>query len=104
MGERGKYRQYNDKEKVPCFQRFKPKDVSFMHKVHNGKDMYSRVAAERWKHYIGEKIILNRPIQSNENLRTVGGVVVGLYPRFLLIDCGFYKTTVQYTDLVMGAK
>lgn len=69
-----------------------------------GRTMYDRVAAERYRHYIGEKVILNRLIQSNEREKTVGGVVVGLYPYFLLVDCCNYKTSVTYADLVLGGK
>jgi hypothetical protein len=69
-----------------------------------GKMMRRRVIDEKSKHFIGEKITLNRIIESNEKERTVGGRVIGIYPHFLLLSCGNYRTTVSYTDLVLGAK
>ncbi len=108
MAKRGKYRSYNEgfeKKKV------NKGDTDVSTKFTNeysrkiaGRTMYDRVAAERYRHYIGEPVILNRLIQSNERERTIGGVVVGLYPHFVLVDCGNYKTSVTYTDLVLGGK
>jgi len=69
-----------------------------------GEMMKRRVIEEKGKHFIGEKITLNRIIESNEKERTVGGRVIGIYPHFLLLSCGNYRTTVSYTDLVLGAK
>lgn len=109
MAKRGKYRSYNEtpkKRKVKESQKYihrvsEPADTRGM-KIDMGKQMYRRVLDERFKHYIGEQVIINRMIESNEKERTVGGVVVGLYPHFILLDCGFYKTTVSYKDLVLG--
>ena len=65
-----------------------------------------RVRDEKNKHYIGEKVIINRRVdtRTGESHRTMGGCVIGIYPFFLLLDCGNYKTTVSYTDLVLGGK
>lgn len=111
MAKRGKYRRYNGlwekgSKKIKLIEE---KDVSTKFSTEHarkiaGKGMYDRVAAERYRHYIGEKVILNRFIEKNEREKTVGGVVVGLYPHFVLVDCGNYKTSVTYTDLVLGGK
>lgn len=71
-----------------------------------GLSFADRVRDEKLKHYIGEKIILNRKtdFRTGESHRTMGGCVIGIYPFFLLLDCGFYKTTVSYKDLVLGGK
>lgn len=61
------------------------------------------IRMERAKHFIGERMIINRPIPGTEKGRTVGGVVVGLYPHFILLNCGFYKTSITYKDLLLGA-
>lgn len=72
----------------------------------NGIYMTSLIRTEQFKHYIGEKIIINRRIEMPDGniSRTLGGVVVGLYPHFLLLDCGNYKTSISYKDLVLGGK
>lgn len=69
-----------------------------------GRVMTRKIRNEKAKHFIGERIILNRQIDRKEKGRTIGGVVIGIYPHFLLLDCGFYKTTISYKDLVLGAK
>lgn len=109
--KRGKYRRYNGlmEKRAKKKKLIEEKDVSTKFSNEHarkiaGRTMYDRVAAERYRHYIGEKVILNRLIQSNEHEKTVGGVVVGLYPYFLLVDCGNYKTSVTYADLVLGGK
>ena len=111
MAKRGKYRQYNNlmnKRKDKREKWVEKPQQTFQNTDYRkkvvGRDMYSRVAAEHSKHYIGERVILNRFIEKNEKERTVGGVVVGLYPHFLLIDCGNYKTSVTYKDLVLGGR
>ena len=109
--KRGKYRRYNGlwDKKQKKIKLIEEKDVStrdtteYRRKI-VGKRMYDRVAAERYRHRVGEKIILNRLIQSNEKERTVGGVIIGLYPHFILLDCGNYKATVSYVDLILGGK
>lgn len=100
--ERGKYRQYNTYTGKQNRIAHNPETRDS--KIGNGKIMYRRVHDEKFKHYIGEKIILNRIIEPNEKERTVGGVVIGLYPHFILLNCGFYKTTVTYKDLVLGVR
>lgn len=104
MAKRGKYRQYNNEPKKREKRSVAEYDTTGIRKRVDGRQMYGRVAAERYRHYIGETIILNRLIQSNEKERTVGGVVVGLYPHFLLVDCGNYRTSVTYKDLVLGGR
>ena len=101
--KRGSYRNYNQNRRegqTPSIN----KGSTYESRVKAGIDMSSRVAAEPLKHYIGERIIINRLIESNEKEKTLGGVVIGLYPHFLLIDCGNYKTTVSHTDLVLGGR
>ena len=101
--KRGSYRNYNQNRRegqMPSID----KGSTYKSRVKAGVDMSSRVAAEPLKHYIGKRIIINRFIESNEKERTIGGVVIGLYPHFLLLDCGNYKTTVSYTDLVLGGR
>ena len=104
MAKRGKYRQYNNEPKKREKRSVVEYDTTAIRKREVGHQMYDRVAAERYRHYIGETIILNRLIQSNEKERTVGGVVVGLYPHFVLVDCGNYRTSVTYKDLVLGGR
>ena len=103
---RGKYRQYNEPSLIKKRARSEQRtnNPTEVRKRTDGENMYDRVAAERYRHYIGENVIINRLIWSNENARTVGGVIVGLYPHFALIDCGNYKTSVTYKDLVLGGK
>lgn len=101
--KRGSYRSYNQDRREGQLP-VSDKGSLYESKVKTGIDMSSRVAAEPLKHYIGEKKTINRFIESNEKERTVGGVVIGLYPHFLLLDCGNYKTTVSYTDLVLGGR
>ena len=109
MAKRGKYRAYN--KGFEGFKKVNKGDADVSTKFTNeherkiaGSAMYYRVAAERYRHYIGEKRTINRLIQSNERERTIGGVVIGIYPHFLLLDCGNYNTTITYTDLVLGGK
>ena len=101
--KRGSYRSYNQNRREGQLP-ISDKGASYVSKVKTGIDMSSRVTAEPLKHYIGERVIINRLIESNEKEKTLGGVVIGLYPHFLLIDCGNYKTTVSYTDLVLGGR
>lgn len=105
MAKRGKYMTYNEpKPKKREKRSVAEYDTTSIRKREEGHQMYGRVAAERYRHYIGETIILNRLIQSNEKERTIGGVVVGLYPHFVLVDCGNYCTSVTYKDLVLGGR
>ncbi len=100
MGKRGKYRQYNEPKKHIVRTGIMRSDE----KIGQGQMMYRRIHDEKLKHYIKEKIILNRVIEYPEKERTVGGVVIGLYPHFLLVDCGNYNTTISYKDLVLGGR
>ena len=104
---RGKYRRYNEKTsyvKERIHDKMAMSESTFSIKLAEAMDMRSRVNFERFKHFVGETIIINRIIESNEKERTVGGVVVGLYPHFLLIDCGNYKTSISYKDLCLGGR
>lgn len=103
---RGKYRQYNEPSTIKKRTRSEEqaKNPTEVRKRIDGQQMYDRVAAERYRHYVGETIVLNRFIEKNEREKTVGGVVVGLYPHFVLVDCGNYKASVTYADLVLGGK
>ena len=66
--------------------------------------MRDRVTAEPCKHFIGEKIVLDRQIEKDYKERTNEGRVIGIYPHFLLLSCGNYKATISYKDLVLGGK
>lgn len=72
--------------------------------ISNGIYITGLIRTESLKHYIGEKIVINRRIELPDGnvSKTLGGVVVGLYPHFLLLDCGNYKTSITYKDLVLG--
>jgi hypothetical protein len=72
-------------------------------KITQGIIFAKRVAREKCKHHIGEKIVLNRRIPGSDAV-IVGGVITGLYPHFVLVDCGFYNATISYKDMVLGAK
>lgn len=100
MGEkRGKYMQYNNDTTK------KSKVAHIQHLRNTGRGMYDRVAAERCKHFIGEKMVLNRRAEKDFGMGpTVEGRVIGIYPHFLLLHCGNYKSTVSYMDLILGGK
>ena len=123
MAKRGKYKSYLGKskgvkktkkvvvekveKKEPVKKRRTLNSSVSLQNILEGIDMSNAVAFEKHKHFVGEKIVLNRKIDlpdKRENARTAGGVVIGLYPHFLLVDCGNYKTTVSYKDLVLGGK
>ena len=95
MGEK---KNYNWKEHGTC------KSEHVMGVLSAGILMYRMVHDEKFKHYIGENVIINRVIKYPEAERTVGGCVIGIYPHFLLLDCGSYKTTISYKDLILGGK
>ena len=103
MGEkRGKYMQYNN-DKVNV----KKSKIAHLQNLRNtGKGMHDRVAAERCKHFIGEKMVLNRRIDKDLGGAgpTIEGRVIGIYPHFLLLHCGNYKATATYIDLILGGK
>ena len=102
MGElRGKYRQYNIRAGA---SKQSEKGSTYEHNLSEGLYMADRVAAERCRHYIGEELILNRKFDKGLKGLTIGGVVIGLYPHFILLDCGNYKASITYTDLVLGGK
>ena len=69
-----------------------------------GLQMKKAITSERCSHYIGEKIVIKRKIDNKEKEKTVDGCVIGIYPHFLLLDCGNYNTTISYKDLVLGGK
>ena len=112
MGEkkkRGSYRGYNKQRYEKTYASTKsgyrtPNEVTAGAKIASGKAMFKAERFEKFKHFIGEQIIIHRQIQSNEKERTVGGCVVGIYPHFLLLDCGNYKTTISYKDLLLGGR
>lgn len=108
MGElRGKYRQYDAVKKYnkrAGASKQSEKGSTYEQLLAAGINMADRVAAERCRHYIGKELILNRKFDKDLRGLTVGGVIVGLYPHFILLDCGNYKATITYTDLVLGGK
>ena len=103
----GKYMQYLQEKKQKT-EGIKNPDYVVDSRVHDtvklGKDFAKRISAEKNKHYIGERIVLNREIDPRFKERTMGGCVIGIYEHFLLIDCGNYKSTISYKDLVLGGK
>ena len=80
MAKRGKYMSYNGRWDEMYDKFIKNKKVkedkpvtqsAGEHtKVVIGRAMYDRVAAERYRHGIGENVIINRLIWSNEKART----------------------------------
>ena len=100
MGKRGKYRQYNEPKRNAVRSGLMRSDE----KIGQGQIMYRRVHDEKFKHYIGEKRTLNRVSEYPEKDKTIEGVVIGLYPYFILLDCGEYNTTISYKDLILGGR
>lgn len=116
MGEkRGRYRKYTKDQrrraqrkqyaknyKATEWQMKVVREETFGAKVAAGRRMFVRaVYLEKLGHFIGEHMVVKRQAISNEKERDVDGLVVGIYPHFLLIDCGDYKTTISYTDLAI---
>lgn len=114
MGEkRGSYRKYNKKSYAKNYKStglgWELKAVTeetFGKRIADGLRMASKVHSERFRHYVDtecpEVISLDRFTRYPQEKGTnVDGLVVGIYPHFLLVDCGNYKTTISYKDLVM---
>lgn len=111
MGEkRGSYRGYNKERYANNYKstgdhiRVAMQEETFVSRKFEGKDMYMKVKCGWAEHFIGEVVKVHRQTWSNEKEKTVDGLVVGIYPHFLLLDCGNYKTTITYTDLEMDRK
>lgn len=99
--KRGKYMSYNT-----VSHNARESHQSTLHNLKMiGKNTYDRVAAERCRHYIGEKMIINKKVDKETSAgETVEGRVIGIYPHFLLLHCGNYKTTVSYIDILLGGR
>lgn len=104
--KRGKYKGYNKKYydnnfKTTQYHRADNAEQTFLSKLYLGSLMYQNVLEESKNHFIGERIAFKKG-EYPERTEDVGGLVVGIYPHFLLLDCGNYKTTVPYEDLIIG--
>lgn len=99
--KRGKYMSYNT-----VSHNARESHQSTLHNLKMiGKNTYDRVAAERCRHYIGEKMVINKKVDKETSAgETVEGRVIGIYPHFLLLHCGNYKTTVSYIDILLGGR
>ena len=111
--KRGKYRQYdknkynkNYKSTGNGWELKAMNESTYETKISEAIRMAAKVHMERFKHYIDDEvpevISLERFARYPQEKDTdVDGLVVGIYPHFLLVDCGNYKTTISYKDLVM---
>lgn len=106
--KRGSYRGYNKEryannyKSIGDHKRIAMQEDTYLSKKFAGKDMYTKVKRGIAEHFIGEVVKVHRQIQSNEKEKSVDGLVVGIYPHFLLLDCGNYKTTITYADYEMN--
>jgi hypothetical protein len=94
---RAQRKQYAKNYKATEWQMKAVREETFGAKIAAGRRMFVRaVYLEKLNHFIGKHIVIKE--------RDVDGLVVGIYPHFLLVDCGDYKTTISYTDLVLGGR
>ena len=71
-------------------------------KIAAGRRMYIMVVyLEKLNHFIGETITIEKESFFKDRSEYIEGKVIGIYPHFLLVDCGEFNTTVSYKDILL---